>query len=230
MLRVLFVCTGNTCRSPLAEGLFRRLAREAGLQTDVKSAGISAFPGSAFAEHTGTVLRERQAEFSGTSTALTKELLEWADIVLVMTMGHKQALLSQWPEHVDTVHSLKEFVDNDPQAKERQAALDRLYAEVELKRAQFFAEHQQQIDELEQKLQDRKTASPQLEQQLQQLQQAMFELTREEEAEIRKLEQQLPDYDIADPIGGTLDDYRRLADELESLLGQLVQQLKEQSS
>lgn len=229
-MRVLFVCTGNTCRSPMAEGLFRRIAHEAGLQIEVKSAGISAHSGSAFTDHTVKVLRERQAEFSGTSTSLTAELLAWADIILVMTMGHKQALLSHWPEYVDNVHLLKEFVSNDPQMKERQAELDRLYMEVEVKRAQFMAEHKQEIDELEQQIRDREAPSPQHEQQIQQLQRAMSELTQEEEEKIHQLEQQLPDYDIPDPIGGTLDEYRRLANELETLLSQLVDKLKDQSA
>lgn len=225
-MRVLFVCTGNTCRSPMAEGLFRRLAREAGLEVEVKSAGIAAVPGSDFAKHAQTVLKERKADFEGSSTALTPELLAWADAVFVMTTGHKQALLSRSPEHIDKIHLLKEYVNQDPGIEKQQAALDKLYAAAEMKRAQFMAEHQQAIEQLEDRYRNSKEHDPELEQELNAWYDRLRELTRGEEEQIRQLEAQLPSFDIADPVGGTRDDYRRTADELESLLRQLVAWLK----
>lgn len=226
-MHVLFVCTGNTCRSPMAEGLFRRLAREAGLRAKVKSAGVSAFSGSPFAKHAKTVLHEREADFEGASTSVTPELLQWADYIFVMTMGHKRALLSRAPEHIDKVHLLKEYIHQDPQIEEYRSTLDKLYVEAEMKRAQFMTENKQQLEQLERRLSENEGKDSEHEQALQHLQERLRELTREEEEQIRQLEMALPDYDIADPVGGTLDDYRRCADELESSLRQLVQQLKE---
>lgn len=226
-MRVLFVCTGNTCRSPMAEGLFRRLSREAGLKVEIRSAGLAAFPGSAIAEHAATVLQERQASFDGSSTAVTPELLAWADAVFVMTAGHKQALLSRSPEHVDKVHLLKEYVDRDPQVAERQSELDKLYAEAEMKRAQFMAEHKHEIERLEERYRKGEQHDKEVEQQLKDWYDRLHELTKEEEEKIRELEAELPNYDIADPVGGTLDDYRRCADELEAHLRKLIVQLKE---
>lgn len=225
-MRVLFVCTGNTCRSPMAEGLFRRLAREAGLDVEVKSAGIAAVPGSNFAKHAQTVLKERKADFEGSSTSLTPELLAWADVVLVMTAGHKQALLSRSPEHIDKIHLLKEYVNRNPDIEKKQAELDKLYAAFEMKRAKFMAEHQQTIDQLEERYRNGEEHDPKLEHELNTWRERMREWTREEEEQIRQLEAQLPSFDIADPVGGTRDDYRRTADELESLLRQLVTWLK----
>lgn len=227
-MRVLFVCTGNTCRSPMAEGLFRRLAQEAGMPAEVKSAGISAMTGAPFAEHTHTVLRERNAKAEGQATAATAELLQWADWVFVMTMGHKQALISQFPEFMDKVYLLKEFVNQDPQVEERQSQLDKLYVEAEMKRAQFLTEYKKEIEQLEQRLHESGNEDPELEQQLEQWQDRLRKLTQEEENMILELQAEMPDFDVADPFGGTLDDYRQCADELEATLHKLIQLLSKQ--
>ena len=58
MQRILFICTGNTCRSPMAEGLLRKLAAERGLKLEVKSAGVSAVDGMPVSRHTAAILRD----------------------------------------------------------------------------------------------------------------------------------------------------------------------------
>lgn len=202
-VHVLFVCTGNTCRSPMAEGLLRQIADEAGFDVDVKSAGIHALPGIPYAENARTVLSERGVRADGEATAVDAQLLQWADIVLVMTFSHKCELIKAYPDYVDKIHVLKEFVETDPAIEERKSQLHQLYAELAVKRVQFQAEHRKQ-----------KEGEP------------LPEAIRQVEARIRQLERELPDIDIADPVGGTLADYRRCADELESTLRRLVEQLK----
>jgi protein-tyrosine-phosphatase len=88
--RLLFVCTGNTCRSPMAEVIARRAVAELGWQNfEVRSAGIAALDGDRAsggavraATRSGLDLSEHSA------TLLTSEVVEWADLVLVMSMGH----------------------------------------------------------------------------------------------------------------------------------------------
>ncbi|HUH12355.1 MAG TPA: hypothetical protein VMK65_04565 [Longimicrobiales bacterium] len=91
---ILFVCTGNTCRSPLAAVIADRLLRERGwTHVEVGSAGIAAGAGAGAAANALTVAREAGLDLSGHRTrSLTPELLGWADLVLAMGPSHLHAV------------------------------------------------------------------------------------------------------------------------------------------
>ncbi len=95
--RVLLVCSGNTCRSPLAEALARRLAPEMGLEgAEFRSAGTSTLPDLPASEGARRAALRHGLSLEGhRSTPLSRELVEWAQIVL--SMG---------PSHVDRVRAL----------------------------------------------------------------------------------------------------------------------------
>lgn len=89
-MNVLFVCTGNTCRSPLAEGIARRELEARGWQhVQVASAGIAARPGDGASEFAVSVAARHGVPLDAhRSQPLTRELVAWADLVLVMGTGH----------------------------------------------------------------------------------------------------------------------------------------------
>lgn len=91
---LLFVCTGNTCRSPMAAALARHVLeerREEGV--DVASAGTSAWDGSPASEEVPQVLAEIGVELGDhASSPLTPERVEWADLILVMNVRHRAAV------------------------------------------------------------------------------------------------------------------------------------------
>ena len=98
---VLFICTGNTCRSPMAEGLFRLATAGRGDFT-VSSAGVAASTGAPASHETRHLLKRRGAELKGfRSRQVSDAILTAATHVFVMTSGHLAALEARFPRHAD---------------------------------------------------------------------------------------------------------------------------------
>lgn len=104
-MNILFVCTGNTCRSPMAEALLKEKAPH----LHVKSAGVFAHPDDTANANAVEALRQRDIHLVHSAQSVTKELLKWADLVLVMTEAHKRLLLGQFPKYEEKYYTLIEY-------------------------------------------------------------------------------------------------------------------------
>ncbi|MFP5114239.1 low molecular weight protein arginine phosphatase [Bacillaceae bacterium C204] len=106
MQRILFVCTGNTCRSPMAEAILKNKQIDA---IEVRSAGIFAANGNEASAHAKKVLEDNGIAHNHRSSLLTRNEVEWADLILTMTSSHKMGILQQYPEVGGKVFTLKEY-------------------------------------------------------------------------------------------------------------------------
>lgn len=101
MEHILFVCTGNTCRSPMAEYLLRDMAEKAGMsgQLEIASAGISACGGEPISENAAEVLLERNIDANRhRAKRVSPALIDWADRIYVMTEAHRRMITAVVPE------------------------------------------------------------------------------------------------------------------------------------
>ncbi len=108
---ILFICTGNICRSPFAEGLLVKLVHQKGLPgIKVDSAGLIALPGNPVTTMAQRVASEHSVDLSDHGAkSVSKELLEWCDLVLVMEKSHEESLLVSFPEALGKVLLLRHF-------------------------------------------------------------------------------------------------------------------------
>jgi protein-tyrosine-phosphatase len=96
--KVLFVCTGNTCRSPMAEGLLKRMAQENRIPLEVQSAGLAAFAGVPATPEAIEACREKGVDISShLSQPLNKTLVTESDLILTMTGKHKEMIVKKMP-------------------------------------------------------------------------------------------------------------------------------------
>ncbi|MFA5096391.1 MAG: L-threonylcarbamoyladenylate synthase [Candidatus Omnitrophota bacterium] len=112
---ILFVCTGNTCRSVIAEGLFRKMMREQKRDdVEVSSAGITALAGMGASQAAREALAREGIDVSAhLARAVTSRALKRSDLILVMEKAHEAAVLQVAPEVKNRVFLLKEFAKID---------------------------------------------------------------------------------------------------------------------
>ena len=97
--RLLFVCTANICRSPMAAGLARAEADRRGLPVEIRSGGMMGLEDKRAAPNAIAACKEVDVDITGhRSSGISEDDVAWADAVLVMEMRHQQKLHARHPE------------------------------------------------------------------------------------------------------------------------------------
>lgn len=116
--RILFICTANVCRSPMAEALCKDIIKKDGKSggnpIEVRSAGISNINGADASDQALLVLRERGIDMSRhKSRVIDQDFIDWADLVLCMEAEQLNNLRHSFPADYPKLHLLSEYCGSE---------------------------------------------------------------------------------------------------------------------
>ncbi len=216
---ILFVCTGNTCRSPMAEALLKDMAADSKEEYEIISAGTTALAGEPAAGEAVRALEEIGVVMTGhKSQPVTPELLEKVDLIITMTRGHKEKILELMPRAGEKAFTLKEFsrkLEGDSQV-EKILELDR---EEARRRQEFQKEKGDEEKRLLARREQLRRDLREVESQLLKLREEKDELLEDIRVERDKLlEEGEKGFDVSDPFGGSLETYQKTRDEIKKEL------------
>lgn len=110
-MNILFVCTGNTCRSAMAAAIMDKIAVENDLDVMIESAGLFAADGEKASDNAVEALKKYNIDLSGHRTQpVTEDLLKQSDLILTMTEAHKRLIE---PLASGRVYTLAEYAGSD---------------------------------------------------------------------------------------------------------------------
>ena len=133
MYRVLFVCTANICRSPIAQGLMEKklAASGSGEAWEISSAGTWAAEGRPASPTVQKLMEERGVDLSEhRSREVDGDMLADHDLVLVMEPGHKEALEVEFPDQADKVFMLSELKGKEVKVRDPNGDPEEVYKKV----------------------------------------------------------------------------------------------------
>lgn len=206
-MNILFVCSGNTCRSAMAEGIAKQI-----IQSDperyrkilVASAGTYTTDGVSASPLAQEVCGEHGIALEHfTAKQVTPALLTEADLVLAMTGSHKKLLNTLAPQAMDKIYLLKEY-EYGEDVNALNVRLGKLFEEYNTVRENFVKGHQEEMAKLDKlSAEDPEAAQALFEELNGELTQALEEMDQE----INTLHEKLQTLEVPDPFGGEKAEY-----------------------
>lgn len=224
-MNILFVCSGNTCRSAMAEGIAKQIIQsdpKRYRQIRVASAGTYTADGES-----ASLLAKEVASKHGVdlehfaSRQVTPALLAEADLVLAMTTSHKKLLNTLAPQAMDKIFLLKEY-EYGEDVNGLNIRLGQLFEQYTAARENFVKGHQAEMAKLDELSEKDPAAAEAL---FSQLNGELTESLKAMDGEINTIHEKLQKMEIADPFGGDKAEYEACYIELAASIAAVFERL-----
>lgn len=230
--QVLFVCTGNTCRSSMAEALLRKMLKEdlgeKAATIHVVSAGTSAKSGDVAAQNAIVVLEKEGIDLrSHRARRITPEMVQTADLILTMTLEQKKSVLSLAPSTANKVFTLTEFAEGVKEIEDLIDKAEKLRLTLEDKRNRYLEREGSKLQELRRRNLELSRQMRALDEELRRIEQKMEQEIAPEKKELELIQNKLTSFEIPDPYGKNIEAYKICATEIKEKLKAVVNRIKE---
>ena len=224
-MNILFVCSGNTCRSAMAEGIAKKIIQsdpKRYRQIRVASAGTYTSDGESASPLAKEVAGAHGVDLERfASRQVTPELLKEADLVLAMTASHKKLLNTLAPEAMNKIFLLKEF-EYGEDVNALNMRLGELFEQYTTVRENFVKAHQAEMAKLDELAEKDPAAAETL---FAQLNNELAQSLQTMDGEINDIHEKLQNMEVPDPFGGDKAEYEACFAVLSTSIAAIFEQL-----